>query len=1054
MPEIFLTPASISYLAQSILAFVLAVYMGWYWFAREEKLTHLPAIFASLVSIFLFSVLLFFDAALLPGPRLVAVYLQNTVLALGLFFLLYFAYHYPRRYDVRKWEIRSLLAFAALYAAYEAQYALSRIVDLWQNNTVNYRIAEADYVLAGLFLCLPLVFLRQAVLADKSARRWWTKITRPEGVSANAARTMGLLFLLPVALGLINLLRTQSLISTTFYNLALSLGILFGLWLLLVTYTNSLPQAASFLFKASVLNLAFVFVVLGSIGWVVAPAYARFYHPPLEAHQSLRFTPNPQGGYDIVQIPAYFEEDLGQPLPVTSRGQGRNAKVDFEFPFYGVVYPSVYPSSVGLIRLDEALYHPNLQKDYGRFPGIFPLLVDLEPDSGGDVFVRAGDGRLVVTWYQLPAVHQPESVFTFQAVLYASGQFDLNYRDLPDNFVFAPDSRPSSNIWLRGITPGGPDAVPISPDLAKSAQAGPQGLLQDYNLVFRAYLHELYLPLGWAFPFISVLTFVAISLAFYAGFARPLNNLLTGMTEVDRGNLDVVVPIRAFDEIGRLTQSFNDMVTWLRTIVNSLESRVAERTAELELSNLYLQKEIELRQAADAQLIEQQRSLAVMNERECLGSDLQDGLLQALGGINVQVLAAQSLLERGEIESASASLQGALKTSQQISAEMRQFIMGLSERVLPEESGFFNILQNYLREYQQVTGIQASLSLPPDKDFPVLTPAAEEQMMRILQEALANIRKHARANRAEILFSPDDRRILVTVLDDGLGFDPSQTRSGGGYAGLGMMRERAEILGGHMEIHSAPGRGAKLLFFIPILNNASLPDDARNLADLRLLLADESDIFLEGLRSLLQSRGIPVVDTASDGLEVQRKVRQLRPDMVVMNTELPNPDGLQLTRAIKDEFPATIVVLLTTAPNDEALLDALKNGASGFLRKDIDANEFCDVLERLARGETILSSDLALRIVEEMSRTRPLGEEGKPGFLAGDKLSPMQSRILAMVASQLTYKEIGVRLHLSEATIKYHVRQILNRLDLRKRADLVSYYRKSRAAPDLKEPDF
>ena len=92
---------------------------------------------------------------------------------------------------------------------------------------------------------------------------------------------------------------------------------------------------------------------------------------------------NAGGGYDITQVPFAFETELGEKLPVTSRGEGRNHKVDITFPFYGKTFSEIYVTSVGLIRMGQALYHPNLQYRYGSFPGIFPLLVDLEPASGG-----------------------------------------------------------------------------------------------------------------------------------------------------------------------------------------------------------------------------------------------------------------------------------------------------------------------------------------------------------------------------------------------------------------------------------------------------------------------------------------------------------------------------------------------------------------------------------------------------------------------------------------------------------------------------------------------
>ena len=1037
MPKLLLTPASISYLAQLILAFSMTGYLALRLASRKAGEPHLIHLTISLFCITMFSGLLFLDGALLPTPRLVAVYLENTFLGLVLAFFIQFAYHFPNRFPQRKWEARFAFALSMVYVFYEVFFAIYRFI-LLQQGTVEYRSQGADYALILLVLCIPIAFARQCVLADEQPVAQLKKLWNPQGIRARALRNFAMVFTMPIVLGVANILRGESGISTSLFNMILSLGFLAILELLAIVYINSMPpMATSFLVKISGTTLTLLLAILGSSSWVLAPNYIAEYRPMLKNQQSLRFTPNAQGGYDIAEIPFYYEADLGQKLPVTSRGGERDYKVNFIFPFYGRIHSEIYVTSVGLVKMGESLEHANLQNNYGRFPGIFPLLIDLEPTSAGGVFARLAQDRLVVTWNKLPSVQQPESLFTFQTILFSDGRFDINYIDLPSRAVFNPDATPSANIWLRGATPGTAEPVLQVADLSQATQSGPNGILQDFNISFREYLNKFVLPLFWLLIISAVLLFVGVPLLLNASLVRPLNALLAGVEQVDQGNLDVVIPTRDFDEFGVLTRSFNKMIAWLKSLVTGLEQRINERTFELELTNSLWQEEMSIRQKSQAQLVEQQRTLAALDERERMSRDLHDGLAQVMSSINLQTQAAQAYFAQGQAESANASLERILILSRDANASIRHFILGLRTQQQPT-ADFFSALVEYLREYSNETGIQARLSTPSDYSLPMLAPAAEAQVLHIVQEALANIRKHAQAHRAEVIFIADERGIQIAILDDGIGFDTRQRFSEDlPHFGLSMMRERVKILGGRLDVRSAPGQGTKVLVFIPQQMVETAPSVTKTLLDLRLLLVDDSPIFLEGLRNLLSARGMTVVGMAFDGLEAQEKVRQLRPDVVVMDVLMPRCNGIEATFAIKTEFPDIKVVMLTTSEKEEHLFDAIKNGASGFLLKGTDANEFCAALEKLANGETILSPHIAASLITEFSRS---GQELTAASIAADEyLSDVQSQILELVASGNTYKEIGAKLNLTERTIKYHMKQILERLHLKNRADMLNY---------------
>lgn len=211
---------------------------------------------------------------------------------------------------------------------------------------------------------------------------------------------------------------------------------------------------------------------------------------------------------------------------------------------------------------------------------------------------------------------------------------------------------------------------------------------------------------------------------------------------------------------------------------------------------------------------------------------------------------------------------------------------------------------------------------------------------------------------------------------------------------------------------------------------------------MQVLLVDDHPLFVDGLKDLLTRRGITVVGTARDGLEAPAKARALRPELILMDIQMPRCDGLAATRLIKAELPDIQIVMLTTSADDENLFDAIKSGACGYLLKTLDTDEFLRLLQGLAHGELPLAPGLVNKIVQEFAqppRTPMPGAENKL-----DELSPRQRQILDLAAHGMTYKEIGAALGLAERTIKYHMGEIVQRLQLQNREQVLAYARQKR----------
>ncbi len=199
---------------------------------------------------------------------------------------------------------------------------------------------------------------------------------------------------------------------------------------------------------------------------------------------------------------------------------------------------------------------------------------------------------------------------------------------------------------------------------------------------------------------------------------------------------------------------------------------------------------------------------------------------------------------------------------------------------------------------------------------------------------------------------------------------------------------------------------------------------------MRVLLADDHALVRAGIASLLRASGVEVVAEAGDGDEAITYARQLRPDLIFMDIKMPRRNGLEATKAIKAELPEIKVVMLTVSDEDADLFEAIKSGAEGYLLKNLRESEFADVLARIANDEPILSPPLARKLLREFARLKESTSEG---------LTKREMDVLGHVARGATNKEIAAELYISTSTVDFHMRNILAKLHLRNRAQVVAW---------------
>lgn len=440
---------------------------------------------------------------------------------------------------------------------------------------------------------------------------------------------------------------------------------------------------------------------------------------------------------------------------------------------------------------------------------------------------------------------------------------------------------------------------------------------------------------------------------------------------------------------------------------------------------LVLLRDVTIHRQREQDTLAQHRALTVIEEREKMARELHDGIAQVMGYMHTQTNIALDQLAHDQIETAETTLATMRDVAHDAHADLRDFILGVRSGETPTKE-FFATLEKYLEQFRANYHVPVTLSRPDDWRDDTLDPRIEAQLLRVIQEALTNARKHADAASLRVTFTLTEHTAQVIVADDGRGFAPASVEQGkdgaGTHFGLQMMRERVNDIGGTLEIRSVPDQGTQVIIQVPRAEKT-----ATRFSHLRVLLVDDQPLFRDGLKNMLATRGIHIVGVASNGYEAIAQTRQLHPDLVLMDVQMPELDGVAALKQIKIEMPQTRVVLLTVSDTAQTVYDALSAGVNGYLLKNLNPREFFDMLERIVSGETLIAPDLAAKIMQS----------GATPPAPSDELTTRQKRILALIALGKTNKEIANDLVLTEAGVKYHVRQILERLHVETREEAV-----------------
>ncbi|HLK59285.1 MAG TPA: hybrid sensor histidine kinase/response regulator transcription factor, partial [Chthonomonadaceae bacterium] len=439
--------------------------------------------------------------------------------------------------------------------------------------------------------------------------------------------------------------------------------------------------------------------------------------------------------------------------------------------------------------------------------------------------------------------------------------------------------------------------------------------------------------------------------------------------------------------------------------------------------------------------------------------EMHDTVAQALAALVLQLEIVQTRLDSGEPAAAVEMLTNARTQARKGLEDTRRAVKGLSPASL-EKLTTAQAIQEEVRRFEEETGVSARFVLTGEEQ--PLPPDQQVALLRITQEALTNARKHAQAQRVRVGLQFGAESILLLVEDDGVGFDLGAAGSldtEGGY-GLFGMNERARLLDGTLEIDSTPGWGTRIRATLPYRAASPLPSPRRegegtplstgelpnalasgpirvpitsaptpdNDARIRVLIADDHAMMRQGIRAMLEADGeTVVVGEAGDGAEAATLARVLRPDVVLMDLQMPGVDGIEGLKRIHADQPELPVVILTTFQNEESVSAALAAGARGFLLKDTEPANVIAAVQAARRGEATLSPAVTEQLAALAS--------GQGSRTDAETLNDREREVLQLLALGARNKEIAAQLFITPRTVEYHLGNIFGKLGVSNRTE-------------------
>lgn len=714
---------------------------------------------------------------------------------------LLFSYYFFSPTGLGKWGGIVLTAALSVLILIEVFIAIER-QSLVYSGFIEYRAAWVDIPFSIGFFGSVLFFfthLAKALAKDHKTTLLAGTIkallaiawpTRKLHEDAAAARAFFYVSLLPLALGICMLFRSYGLIDWLTTELLVCWFFLLTIACFTLVYLNYVPEQSSFRVKVVGVTLTTMLSILCGMSWLVGGAYIDNYTNAhtLPHHSAVRLSPDNTGRYLSEPIDYTFEAELGAFVDENTLA----LELPFSFPFYGKRYETLYPRRSGMVGFDYPPLWRDIQHRFGPQPAIFIVTAELiaqQPDDDGGapsgLYFKQEARRVVITWNKLVSAFNPEAVYTFQLRLYRSGAIEMAFENVPDTYT-ADIFRAHVAPMMMGIVPEFKDRHVTSIRFADgphlTAEPG-EGLMEFHRLDFLKYLNQVYGPIAYFTVAASLMIFIIFPWFFRINLDRPLKQLIHAVEQIMDGKLATTIEISHRDEIGFLALSFRKMAKAQHDLIHTLENKVGERAAEA---------------------TEHATKSARLQERNHLSRELHDAVNQTLFSANLIASTLPELMARDPKQAYDAA-ENISQLNKEALGEMRQLLLQLRpEKLLA--SPFSQLLHTLIEDIERKFPIHVTLEVEGDA---VLPEEVQLAFYRIAQESLVNVAKHAEARQIDVFFDGMRRQAMLTVTDDGRGFDTKTMKLG--HLGLQIMQERIAEVGGSLEVDSEPGKGCQVM---------------------------------------------------------------------------------------------------------------------------------------------------------------------------------------------------------------------------------------------------
>ena len=220
--------------------------------------------------------------------------------------------------------------------------------------------------------------------------------------------------------------------------------------------------------------------------------------------------------------------------------------------------------------------------------------------------------------------------------------------------------------------------------------------------------------------------------------------------------------------------------------------------------------------------------------------------------------------------------------------------------------------------------------------------------------------------------------------------------------------------------------------------SAAPPEASLQAEPIRAMIVDDHALFRRGLEMVLDSEpDIELVGQASDGAEAVEKAAESLPDVVLMDIRMPRSSGIEACRAMKEAAPSAKIIILTISDEEEDLFEAIRAGASGYLLKDIPLDEVADAVRAVHGGQSLINPSMAGKLLTEFATLAKRDNEERAQEVPAPRLTEREMQVLKLVARGMNNRDIAKELFISENTVKNHVRNILEKLQIHSRMEAV-----------------